>query len=264
LVIVVIVMLIGGMIWRARRTRRLTIEESVDQYRRTLGAVHDAAARSRASDAKNVAAPRDHTRRDSAPFKPLRFEHTRPATTRTQKTTAMAARATSTLVERGRAAVRATRRTAVVAAMAVVSVAAIGVVIAAGHGKPSHRATPPTTTRPRPTHPTTTTSEPASTTTVPLVAASGSSGTSFTVAKASYTIAVQATSNPCWIDLRNPAGTALFSGTLGAGESQTITTSNATLRIGNPAAVKVTVDGTSVPFSLTSGSPLTLHFQGVA
>ena len=57
LVIVVVVLIVGGVIWRARVTRRLTIEESVANYRRTLSAVHEATARSRSADGRSTDAP---------------------------------------------------------------------------------------------------------------------------------------------------------------------------------------------------------------
>ena len=94
-----------------------------------------------------------------------------------------------------------------------------------------------------------------------LLTADGS-GTTFTIAKATYTLVVRTTSGACWIDARDPAGTSLFSGTLSTGQSQSITAAGLTLRLGNPAAVTLRIDGKAVPFTLANGRPVTLHFQG--
>jgi cytoskeletal protein RodZ len=227
LVIVVAVVLIAGLIWRALSTRRLTVEESVDRYRRTLGAVHDAAARAHPSSGGHRAPVREPTRPGS-----------------------------------NRAATLASRRSLVVVAMAVATIVVVSVVIATHHGKSKARTSATTTSRPAP-RPATTTTRPAPTTTTPLVKPSGAAN-SFTVAKASYTIVVQTTGSQCWVDMRDPSGTALFSGTLGAVAEQSITASDVTIRLGNPAAVTISVDGTRVPFTVPSGSPATLHFQGSA
>jgi cytoskeletal protein RodZ len=230
LVIVVVVLLVVGLTWRARTTRRLTVEESVDRYRRTLSAVHEAAARSRTTEGES---------------RPMRFDPGRRRSTRYVAPD--------------------TRRRLAVAAMAIATVAAVGIVIAQNRGKEPRRRAAATTTRPPSTHPTTTTTRPAATTTtVPLVSASGGSGTAFTVSKASYTLVVQTTNGACWIDARDPTGASLFSGTLSAGQSQSITAGAVTLRLGNPAAVALSIDGTAVPVALAGGSPVTLQFQGTA
>lgn len=241
LVIVVVVALVAGLIWRARSTRRLTVEESVERYRRTLGAVHEAATGARVPDDELRVPPRDAARRPTRPSsgQPLR-------------------RASN------RAAPLVSRRTAVVAAMVVFTVVVVGVVVAATRGTPKHRTSAPTTTIlrrvPRPT----TTTRPAPTTTAPpLVNPTGTVNT-FTISKASYTIVVQTTSAACWVDIRDPSGKSLFSGTLAVGASQSITASAVTVRLGNPAAAAVSIDGTPVPFTIPRGSPATLHFQGTA
>jgi cytoskeletal protein RodZ len=232
LVVVVAVVLLAGVIWRARTTRRLTIEESVDRYRRTLSAVHEAAVRSTATDGEDGG-----PRRSDAPA----FEPRRPRS-------------------RGMAT-SSSRRSLVMAVMAVATVVAVAVVVAASHGKGAGRASNATTTRPPATRPTSTTTRPAPTTTAPLLRATGTSGTSFTISKATYTLVVQTTTGMCWVDVRDPSGTALFSGTLAVGASQSITGHPVTVQLGNPAAVTVSIDGTPVPINLAKGSPVTLHFQ---
>jgi cytoskeletal protein RodZ len=237
LVIVVFVVLVAGVIWRARTTRRLTIEESVDRYRRTLSAVHEAAARSQTTE-DDAPGP---LRNEPPRFEPTRFD---PAG-RTSK----------------RYSGAGSRRSLAVVAMAVLTVVVMAVVIAAsrGHGSRSSAAT--TTTRAPVTHPSTSTQAP-STTSVPLVTATGASRTAFTVATASYTLVVQTTTAACWVDARTPSGTSLFSGTLSAGQAQSITATAITLRLGNPAAVTLSIAGQPVSFPLAGGSPVTLQFQG--
>lgn len=231
LVIVVVVVIVVALFMRGRTSRRLTIEQSVDRYRRTLNAVHDAAARSRptgdAPPGPIVVAPSGK--------RPPRSHRTRSPRT----------------------------RWLAVGAMVVVTAATAAVVIAQNRDRDTNRSSGTTTTRPPATHPTTTT-RPAPTTTVALVSANQGSGTAFTVAKATYTLVVETTTGPCWIDARDPAGTKLFSGTLLAGQSQSITGGAMTLRLGNPAAVTLSIEGKPVPFTVPNGSPATLQFQGHA
>jgi cytoskeleton protein RodZ len=225
LLIAVAVGLVVFVIRRVFFRRRLTIEQSVDRYRRTLSAVHEAASRSRATDG---------TPTGPTPFTP-------------QRTSSRSARLGS-------------RRMLAVAAMVVATVVTIGIVIAQNRGddnQRSSRTTAPTTT----TTPATTTTRLAPTTTVALVTAGGASGTDFTVAKATYNLVVQSTTGDCWIDARDPSGSSLFSGVVVNGQSQSISAASAvTLRLGNPAAVKLSIEGTPVPFPVANGSPVTLHF----
>jgi cytoskeletal protein RodZ len=225
LLIVVAVLIVAGVIWRARVTRRLTLEESVDRYRRTLSAMHDATIRSQDGE---TAAPA------ATPFTPRPSRALGPPSRR---------------VIAG----------AVAAAATVVVVAIVATHHGGGGGRPDAQAL--TTTRP--TAPTTTTTTVAApTTTAPLVRVADPTGTAFTIGRSSYSLVLQSTNGACWIDARDPAGTSLFTGLLSDGGSQTITASNATVRLGNPGAVTVTVDGAPVPFRTHNGAPVTLHFQG--
>jgi cytoskeletal protein RodZ len=233
LLIVVALFLVVGLIWRARTTRRLTMEESVDRYRRTLSAVHEAARRSVTDDGEADGSPRPGPTR----LAPIRARSPRLASA-------------------------ASRQSLLLAAMAVVTVVAVAAVITTHHGKRSNRSAATTTTRPRVSRATTTTAKPAPTTTAPLLAADGASKTDFRVAKASYTLVVQTTTGACWVDVRSPTGTALFTGTLAVGASQSITAAAMTVRLGNPASARLSIDGTPVPIDLAAGSPATLHFVG--
>ena len=57
-------------------------------------------------------------------------------------------------------------------------------------------------------------------------------------------ISVTAVSEPCWADLTTPGGATIFEGIVGTGTSKTWTERQAvTLRLGNPGAVTLTVDG---------------------
>ena len=57
-------------------------------------------------------------------------------------------------------------------------------------------------------------------------------------------ISLTAISEPCWADLTTPGGATIFQGIVGTGTSKTWTERRAvTLRLGNPGAVTLTVDG---------------------
>jgi cytoskeletal protein RodZ len=224
LLIVVAVLIVAGVVWRARVTRRLTIEESVDRYRRTLSAVHDAAVRSRDGETTPPAA---------TPFIP----------------------------RAGRTLGPPSRRVIVGAIAAALTLVVVAIVATHHGGGGQPRALPPSTTRPHP-RPTTTTTVAAPTTTVPLLRPSDGTGTAFAVGKPSYTLVLQSTNGDCWVDARDLAGTSLFTGLLSSGGSHSITATSATVRLGNPGAVTVTVDGAPVPFVTHNGAPVTLHFQG--
>ncbi|HEX4490511.1 MAG TPA: DUF4115 domain-containing protein [Acidimicrobiia bacterium] len=230
LLIVVAALIVAGVIWRARVTRRLTIEESVDRYRRTLTAMHDATARSKGDEPTATVTT-------ATPFT--------PRTPRTPRVLGPAS------------------RRVVVGALAAAVALVVAALVATHHGGDGGqpRAQASTTTRPRP-EPTTTTTVAAPTTTVPLVRPADGTGTAFTIAKASYTLQLHSTNGECWVEARDPAGASLWTGLLSNGASQAITASSATLRLGNPGAVTVTVDGAPVPFQTHNGAPVTLHFQG--
>lgn len=225
LLVVVAVVIIVAVVWRSRATRRLTIEESVDRYRRTLSAVHDASVRSRTGE--SVAAP-------AAPFHPRTRRSLGPPS----------------------------RRVVAGAAIAVIALVVVAIAVTQ-HGSSHLRAAAPTTTRP-PTTRASTTTVAVTTTTVPLVRPTDGTGTAFTIAKASYTVALHSNSGPCWVEMRDAGGASLFTGLLSNGASQSVTAGNATIRLGNPAAVTLTVDGTPVPFVTQHGAPVTLHLQATA
>jgi cytoskeletal protein RodZ len=57
-------------------------------------------------------------------------------------------------------------------------------------------------------------------------------------------ISLTAVSEPCWADLTTPGGATIFQGIVGTGTSKTWTERQAvTLKLGNPGAVTLTVDG---------------------
>jgi hypothetical protein len=59
-------------------------------------------------------------------------------------------------------------------------------------------------------------------------------------------ISLTAVREPCWADLTTPAGATIFQGIVGTGTSKTWTERRAvTLKLGNPGAVTLTVDGKS-------------------
>jgi cytoskeletal protein RodZ len=76
-------------------------------------------------------------------------------------------------------------------------------------------------------------------------------------------IALSAGSGSCWVDLTTRTGQAIFAGTLAAGTSRTWTEEGpVSLEIGNPGAVKLTVNGKDQ--TPKSGSPVTLTLGGAA
>jgi hypothetical protein len=76
-------------------------------------------------------------------------------------------------------------------------------------------------------------------------------------------ILLSAGSGSCWVDLTTRTGQAIFAGTLAAGTSRTWTEEGpVSLEIGNPGAVKLTVNGKDQ--TPKSGSPVTLTLGGAA
>jgi Domain of unknown function (DUF4115) len=239
LLIGVAVVLVVLAVRRAVYSRRLTIEQSVDRYRRTLTAVQDATIRSRGSDA--------------APTGPTGYSPARRGSKRSRR--------------RG-SGLPSSRWALVVATLAVATVVTVAVVVVENRDDPHARLNAPTTTRTRATRqPTTTTSRAAPTTTVALVTPIGGSGTEFSIGRPTYTLVVQTANGDCWVDARDPAGASLYTGTLTSGASQSIATGTAgavTMKLGNPAAVSVSIEGKPVPFTIAPGHPVTLHFEGHA
>jgi hypothetical protein len=159
----------------------------------------------------------------------------------------------------------------VLAAAAIcVALAAIGVTIiglpgqssptgqnAAKSGPPSSATHNQTSTSTRPTS-TTTTAPPAK----PAVLVSSQNGTAtYELSSASASIVVSA-SGPCWLEVRanSPLGQIVYEGTLEAGVHFSVT-GPAWIRLGNPPAVAVKVNGTpmTVPDAQV-GLPVNLQF----
>lgn len=69
-------------------------------------------------------------------------------------------------------------------------------------------------------------------------------------------------SGPCWVEIRSggASGAVSFVGTLQAGQSQAVA-GPAWLRLGNPTAVAVAVNGQAVKPPVTQGTPYDLTFQ---
>jgi len=111
-------------------------------------------------------------------------------------------------------------------------------------------------------HPTTTTS-----TTAPPTVSAPASPTAHTatyhVADASFSLSLAATTGECWVEATDTAtGTVLFTGTLFAGQSHSISaTGPVTVIAGAPAAFSATVDGSAVTLPLGYQAPFTLSFE---
>ena len=105
-----------------------------------------------------------------------------------------------------------------------------------------------------------------STTVPPVVSAPTSTsaqGATYTMGSVNYALALSATSGACWLEATNTStGAVLFSGTLDAGQSHTVTASGpVTVVVGAPSAFAATVNGT--PLTLPAGyqAPFTLTLQ---
>jgi len=71
-------------------------------------------------------------------------------------------------------------------------------------------------------------------------------------------ISVTAVSEPCWTDLTTPGGATIFQGIVGTGTSKTWTERQAvTLKLGNPGAVTLTINGKNR--TALGSEPLTLN-----
>lgn len=77
----------------------------------------------------------------------------------------------------------------------------------------------------------------------------------------SATVSVQA-NGTCWVEIRQstPQGAVVFEGNILAGQSRAVS-GPAWVRLGNPTAVSITVNGTSIsPPGIVSGEPYDLQF----
>jgi len=103
----------------------------------------------------------------------------------------------------------------------------------------------------------------------PVVSAPGAvsvHAATYQVASQSYTLAVAATTGACWVQVTDTAtGAVLFTGTLSAGQRDSVTTSGpATVVAGATSAFAVAIDGTLVALPPGAQAPFTLTFQPVA
>lgn len=173
------------------------------------------------------------------------------------------------------------RRVTGVVVAAVIVVAFAGLVYLGSHHSNGHadagshgQATTPTTHATTPTtaatahHQSTAPKSPKTTTptTAPTRIVSSTSSTTGTaatypVANASFGLAI-ATTGPCWVDVTTVAsGSTLWTGTLQAGQSQTVqATGPTTVELGSTGA-SMTVDGTPVVLPTDLHTPFTATFE---
>jgi len=122
---------------------------------------------------------------------------------------------------------------------------------------PGHKAKPPTTL------PRVTTTLPVTVPPYPAVLVSSSGGTAtYQLSSRSASIVVTAKGR-CWLEVRanSPLGQIVYEGILQAGQQSSVT-GPAWLRLGNPPAVAVRVDGTPMPVPGASVAvPLNLQFS---
>lgn len=102
------------------------------------------------------------------------------------------------------------------------------------------------------------------TTVVPIVSAPGLSSAytaTYTVGVSSFSLGLSATSGPCWVEATDGAGTVLFTGILGPGQTHTVAGSGPVSVIaGAPATFAATVNGEAVTLPTGFLAPFTLHF----
>lgn len=85
---------------------------------------------------------------------------------------------------------------------------------------------------------------------------------SYTTPTATYALGLSATSGNCWIQVTDAAGTTVFAQTLSAGTSHTLTVQGkATVNIGAPSVVNVSVDHAPVVFPTGYRGPFTMTFM---
>jgi hypothetical protein len=118
----------------------------------------------------------------------------------------------------------------------------------------------PTTSAPATTPPTTV-APPPTTAGPPFKLVSNVSGTATYTVPASATVTLHAT-GPCWVEANKAtaAGATVYTATMAAGQSEPLT-APVWIRLGAPAYMTMTVNGTALPLPPTGGSTLDIEFQ---
>jgi hypothetical protein len=266
---VVLVVSVTASVVRSRRRRNrdliLRHERAIsilrDIYEHPLeGSEHDAAppaARARAV-VPAIAREPDEPRHNSPAIEPDTASRSDAAVS--------AVSALATPMERGSratsGAARYRRRIVLAVMVAVAAVIVAAVVGVASNGSNGHRLAA-TTVPPRAASATGSTTRPTSTTvkatpTTPPTPTSYAvidrNGRPTVVVHTPFALTIAA-SAPCWTQVRSASGTTLFTGTIAAGQSQTVPVpGNATLTLGNTHAATVTVDGTAIDTSMLSST----------
>ncbi|HVB91083.1 MAG TPA: DUF4115 domain-containing protein [Acidimicrobiales bacterium] len=88
----------------------------------------------------------------------------------------------------------------------------------------------------------------------------------YTVGRPAFTLALAATSAPCWVEVTDVAtGAVLFTGILGPGQEHTVgAPGSVSVIAGAPQALAVTVDGSAVTLPPGFQAPITLGFMAAA
>ncbi len=206
------------------------------------------------------------------PSEPIVFDDTRPEHVRRTFMTGSEDPAMHSINHRPR------RLGAPLAAIGAVMVLIVVLIVSGLHSSPPARKarSGSTVTAPRAhhaatPHPSTGRSHGGTTTTTtstapPAVSAPGAVSTNaatYQVAGQSYSLAVAATTGPCWVQVTNTAtGAVLFSATLSPGQRQVVTAAGAVAVIaGATGAFAAAVDGVLVALPTGAQAPFTLTFQ---
>ncbi len=169
------------------------------------------------------------------------------------------------------------RRLAAPLVVAVIVLAALVAVVVVGarsqHHKPSSgtgvpSSSPTTVTSRRARPPTRQTTTTTTTTTVPArfvpVAATSLTATYHPPA-ATYSVTLSTKTSDCWVTVSSSSGTSIFSETMHPGQTKTLSvTGEATVTIGAPSALAVTLDHEPVVLPTGYGTPFTMTLQPAA
>ncbi len=274
-VAVVVAVVLVALALRAVRRRGGDEAHSVEDYRHTLHTLSDIRTRSTTRSVRVLGQPDapPGDRETAGQASPPVFEDTglrapeSPSRDRRRRDRAM-----STMNHRP-------RRIAAPLVVAVIVVAALAAVVVVGarsqHHKPSSgtavpSSSPTTVTSRRDRTPTrqTTTTTTTTTTTVPArfvpVAATSLTATYHPPA-ATYSVTLSTKTSDCWVTVSSSSGTSIFSETMHPGQSKSLSvTGEATVTIGAPSVLAVTLDHEPVILPAGYGTPFTMTLQPAA
>ncbi len=275
-VAVVVALVLVALALRAVRRRGGGEAHSVEDYRHTMHTLSDIRARSTTRSVRVLGQQDEPPESQEVPVgqtSPPVFEDAgqrapvSPSRDRRRRDRAM-----STMNHRP-------RRIAAPVVVAVIVLAALVAVVVVGarsqHHKPSSNAGVPTsspttvtTRRARPPTRQTTTTTTTTTTTVParfVTVAATSLTATYHPPAATYTVTLSTKTSDCWVTVSSSSGTSIFSETMVPGQTKSLSvTGEATVTIGAPSVLAVTLDHEPVVLPTGYGTPFTMTLQPAA